>query len=406
MAHLHSNNTKTIYISSGSPISNIETSQVHAIQGPTTITYNFSGVTLGDMGVYDFHADLGDGTSKQIEVKSNDNGLFTVLPDNTTVEHTYYQQLNTDNNDITVNFIVKYLNGGAFAGQPLSANHTITLKQTPLNLIDKNFEIANNQLITNNQLNLKGDPIPYFNLESEDNVIYPMAYAEIVEQQFFVDAFYINTDPEDNVATEVGQTFLYRTLVSLGPDVLQSAQHGISALSGSGFTIQGKSGKLFTFAAGLSSEPLSGRYFGGKAINGSTWGGSYDQTNSILLSTNFDGPLLLPSDDTINSATSKISFFRAVTAVFEPYLGTEFNNIIVDNNGDVAFLHSNLLPPEATLYTTTASQSASVNGQVGYAVQDQTYTYQINQYGVAGYPGLSAVSRMKTDPDALLIRAL
>ena len=54
-----------------------------------------------------FQKTIKDKNGNDVVIKV-EGGKFTVLPDNTTVEHTYYQQLNTDNNDITVKFKLIY----------------------------------------------------------------------------------------------------------------------------------------------------------------------------------------------------------------------------------------------------------------------------------------------------------
>ena len=170
-------------------------------------------------------------------------------------------------------------------------------------------------------------------------------------------------------------------MITLGNDI---STVGLSALSGSGFTLQGKSGKLYTVTFGVSGDDL--RY-------------TYTQdTTSILL-----------SGDIITAPTLQ-ELQNIIINLFTDnnLIGTEFSAISAVNNNTISFFQSNLLPPEATIntYTTTTSATSSTNGFTAFTFTDETYSYLVNAYGDAGLTGLSAVNRLKSDPTALLIRAL
>ena len=120
---------------------------------------------------------------------------------------------------------------------------------------------------------------------------------------------------------------------------------------------------------------------------------------SILLSSNLD---VYTGFETLQNT---------VTGLFAQnnLIGTEFSAITKDI-ASIQFYQSNQLPPEATLYTNTtmvsSTSSGVVNNFTAFDFTDQIYTYTSNAYGPSGLIGLSAVNRMKTDPDGVLIRAL
>ena len=118
----------------------------------------------------------------------------------------------------------------------------------------------------------------------------------------------------------------------------------------------------------------------------------------------------------ISDATS---LTKPITAQFSNLIGTEFSAINVQDD-QIDFEQTNLYPPEATLYTftTQVSSSVSYNGTVyaGFNINSPygDFIYSVHEKNIGGKAvpgsvvttGLSSVNRMKTDPDALLIRAL
>lgn len=370
MAHLTSRHSLTIPLSNSAPTQDDVFNHLYAIQGPTDVKFNIDNIDLGSLGASSFVFDYGDGSAKAVINPTFSNGLPVNLPVSA-VEHTYYQTATTAS-EITATATIRYYSNSG--NKPLSATHNIVIKQTAQNMIEKNFEIINNQLFT-----VAGSAIPMFNLESDENTLYPSAYTEIDAPIIFDDNIYINTNPETNI--NLSDTYLYRTVITLGNDI---STVGLSALSGSGFTLQGKSGKLYTVTFGVSGDDL--RY-------------TYTQdTTSILL-----------SGDIIAAPTLQ-ELQNIIIDLFTDnnLLGTEFSAISAVNNDTISFFQSNLLPPEATIntYTTTTSATSSTNGFTAFTFTDETYSYLVNAHGDAGLTGLSAVNRLKSDPTALLIRAL
>jgi hypothetical protein len=373
MAHLTSRHSLTVNLSSGIPTADNVYNQTFAIQGPTDVKFNLTDIDLGSVGISDFYIDYGDGSTIQNIQPTFVSSLPTSIP-LSAVTHTYYQTT-ADTDELTATAIIKYFSTGT-GNKPLSTTHNVIFRTTPANMVEKNFNILNNQLFT-----IDGDASPSFNLESDENVVYPSTYVEVVTSAVLDDNIYINTNPE---SISLSDTYLYQTIINVNPPS-DITTVGLSALSGSGFTIQGKSGNLYTVAFTVSGEPL--RY-------------TYTQnTTSILLTSNFSET---PSFETLQNTITGL-FYDA------NLIGSEFS-AITKSTTNIQFLQTNLLPPEATLYTftttTSTTSSGPANNYTAFSFTDNTYSYTTNSYGDAGLTGLSAVNRMKTDPDALLIRAL
>lgn len=366
MAHLTSRHTLTINLSNNAPSTDVVYTQLHAIQGPTDVKFIVEDVDLGD-GISSFILDYGDGESvASISPTFSTTNTLTALPVSA-LEHTYYQSSATAST-LTATAVIKYFSESG--GKPLSAAHNIIIYQTPVNMIEKNIEVLNNQLFT-----VAGSAVPLFNLESDENIVYPCSFIEVEAPVFFDDGIYLNTDPEN---INLSEMYLYNTKIDL---LAPLETYGLSALSGTGFTLQGKSGNHYTVAFAVTGDDL--RY-------------TYTQnTTSILLSTNFDAA---PSIETLQNT---------ITALFDEnnLIGTEFSSITRPLSS-VVFYQSNLMPPEATLYTYTTSTTSASSSYTALSAEDRTYSYVNNPHGESGLLGLSAVNRMKTDPDALLIRAL
>tara|TARA_R110002153_G_scaffold266866_1_gene430509 strand:+ start:975 stop:2084 length:1110 start_codon:yes stop_codon:yes gene_type:complete len=369
MAHLTSRHKLTIDISNAVPTTSAESYEhIYAIQGPTDVLFVLSGIDLGSIGIYDFTANYGDGSS----IKNIEPLFINRLPTElslSAVEHTFYQTTSASS-EVNAQIVARYLSdAGAI---PSIVTHNIKLKQSAGNAIEKNIEILNTQLFT-----ISAEAVPLINLESDENIIYPCAFIEVEDVERIDDNIYINTDPE---TIDLDAKYLYRSNVTLTQD-LDNFQ--LSALSGSGFTLQGKSGKLYTAVFGISGEDL--RY-------------TYTQnTTSIVLSTDIS---LYPGISGLQETI--ITLFDS-----NGLIGTEFS-LISSAGNDIYFYQSNQLPPEATLYTYTTSVSSTiaVGGYTPYAATDNIYSYTTNSFGPSGNIGLSAVNRMKTDPNGLLIRAL
>jgi hypothetical protein len=370
MAHLTSRHSLTITLSSGTPAQDSVFTQMHAIQGPTDVSFLFGDIDLGSLGIYGIIFNYGDGSPDLTIDPTFSSNLPKSIPVST-VEHTYYQTTTTAS-ELTATAIVKYLSNSG--NKPLSTTHNIIFKQSAENMIEKNLEILNNQLFT-----IAGSATPIFNLESSENIVYPCTFIELTDPVIFDDNIYINTDPE---IISLSDQYRYKTQISLESDI---TTYGISALSGSGFSVQGKSGNVYTIAFGVSAEPLRYTYT--------------TNTTAILLSADItDNP---PSVGTLQDAITGLLYDNNL-------IGSEFSSVEMSSN-IISLFQSNLLPPEATLktYTTTVSTaSAGITPLVAFDFTDFDYSYTNNPYGLSGLTGLSAVNRMKTDKDALLIRAL
>ena len=370
MGHLTSRHTLTVNLSNSKPtVQAAAFTQVHAIQGPTDVKFLVDDIALGTVGIYGFTLDYGDGSEIVNIEPTFTNNLPTTLPISA-LEHTYYQT-STTASELTARATINYLSHDGIA--PLSAVHDIVIKQSAENMIEKNLEIVNSQLFT-----IAGSATPIFNIESSDNIVYPCSFIEIEAPTLFDDNIYINTDPETGI--DLNATYLYNSKIALTEDVNSAS---LSALSGSGFTIQGKSGKRYTMAFTYTDQQL--RY-------------SYAQdTSNILLSAEV---LLGANVETLQNS---------ITGAFNHLVGTEFSTITKESSA-VVFYQSNQLPPEATLYTYTTTESSTdptlADQIVPFSIEDRTYAYTTNIHGPAGLTGLSAVNRVKTSPNELLIRAL
>jgi len=370
MAHLTSRHKLTIDISNAVPTTSAETyNHIYAIQGPTDVLFVLSGIDLGSTGIYDFTVNYGDGSV----IKNIEPLFINRLPTElslSAVQHTYYQTASSSS-EVNAQIVARYLSVGG--NVPSTVTHNINIKQSAGSTIEKNIEVLNTQLFT-----ISAAAVPLMNLESDENIIYPCAFFEIEEVERVDDNIYINTDPED---IDLDAEYLYRSDVTLIPADLNNV--GLQALSGSGFTLQGKSGKLYTIVFGITGDDP--RY-------------TYTQnTTSIVLS----------ADITLYEGITGLQ--DTITTLFDinGLVGTEFS-LISSAGNDIYFYQSNQLPPEATLYTytTSVSSTTAVGGYTPYTATDNIYSYTTNSFGPSGNIGLSAVNRMKTDPNGLLIRAL
>ena len=384
MAHLTSRHKLTVELTNSVPTTDDIHTQTFAIQGPTDVTFTFDNIELGSAGIYEAIIDYGDASlvTNIPPLFSAGNPIDLSL---SAVDHTYYQTTSSAST-LTATAIIKYLAvGGA---KPLSATHNIIIKQTAANMVDKNLQILNSQLFT-----VAGSATPIFNMESDDNIIYPSAFIEVEEPIIFNDSIYLNTDPETGIS--LTDEYLYSSTITIGNDL---TNFGLSALSGSGFTVQGKSGSLYTVAFAISAEPL--RY-------------TYTQSSTSILLSAGAGTIA----PTITGVRDQITLMFETRNLIGP--GREFSSIALTDDS-ITFYQSNQLPPEATLYTYTTSTTSTssfplLNTPYNYdpfdAATDLKYSYLANSHntghgGISGNIGLSAVNRMKTDKDALLIRAL
>jgi len=379
MGHLTSRHTLTVNLANSKPTAQAAAfTQMHAIQGPTNVKFLVDNIDLGTVGIYGFTLDYGDGSEIVNIEPTFTNNLPTTLPISA-LEHTYYQT-STTASELTARATINYLSHDGIA--PLSAVHDIVIKQSAENMIEKNLEIVNSQLFT-----IAGSATPIFNIESSDNIVYPCSFIEIEAPTLFDDNIYINTDPETDI--DLSATYLYNSKIALTQDINSAS---LSALSGSGFTIQGKSGKKYTMAFAYLDQPL--RY-------------AYTQdTNNTLLSAEVPVPISIQNIQ------------NSITETFKHLIGTEFSTITKESSA-VLFYQSNQLPPEATTYTYTTTVSSTdptlADQIIAFSIEDKTYSYTTNIHGPAGLTGLSAVNRVRSNytingvvynANEVLIRAL
>ena len=102
-----------------------------------------------------------------------------------------------------------------------------------------------------------------FNIETDENIIYPLTYYEILtsERQFL--GIYLNTDEELNVSG-IPDPFYSDTRFWVSSALSAS---GSIALSGGGFTVQGRTGRQFTYMFSITGDPTAVTGFSSTAIS-------------------------------------------------------------------------------------------------------------------------------------------
>lgn len=395
MAHLDSKHTLTVNLSNYQPLDNSVTFVTReAIQGNTVVTFLLSGI---QSDVREFHSDKPGFNSVKIDFgdplsvgKTTYSAKFSAGVTNTlpftSISHTYFTSTSTYTT-LSANIAIKYEQVDQNIG-PLTATHIIEFRTTPENIVDRNIELLNSQLFT-----VGGSAVPYFNVETDENIIYPLTYFELQPSSRVLSGIYLNTDPEDLVEYP-DDFFLART--ELSPSSALSA-FGNIALSGGGFQLQGHTGRRYAFAFSLSGEPT--------AIT------SLSSTNAINY-TDLDIPFIPATTLESGVLSTYATFFDVITAGFSNLgiigTGNEFTSIVTSYDPiKITFNQTNLLPPDATIYTYGTLVST---GYVPYTTDrnnifipsdtDFLYTYPTSGYG------LSAVNRVITDPAGDNITAL
>jgi len=387
MAHLDSKHTLTVNLSNYQPLDNSATFITReAIQGNTVVTFLLSGI---QSDVRDFHSDkpgfnsveidFGDplSTGKTTYSAKFSAGVTNTLPF-TSISHTYFTSTSTYTT-LSANIAIKYEQIDQNIG-PLLATHIIEFRTTPENIVDRNIELLNSQLFT-----IGGSAVPYFNVETDENIIYPLTYFELQPSSRVLSGIYLNTDPEDPVDYPE-DFFLPRT--ELSPSSALSA-FGDIALSGGGFQLQGHTGRRYAFAFSLSGEPT--------AI-------SFSASGPDIAYTDLDIPYIPATTLESGVLSTYATFFDVITAGFNDLgiigTGNEFTSIVTSYDPiKITFNQTNLLPPDATIYTYgTLVSTGYVPGTTDpnniFIPSDTDFLYT---YPTSGY-GLSAVNRVITDP--------
>ena len=209
MAHLGSKHSAFIDLTAGpgigpgSSIPSVESLVYHyepiVIQGNTIAQFALSGLqfdvdekeALGwkYAGLDELIFEFGDGVQETYNGKYDKRfgtgftnaGVLstqvTVLP-LTSLEHTYFSTI-TGSQEISARVTTVYTQtaGESLTQQAsaLSAVHIIPILQTADNLVDRNLDVLNSQLFT-----YENNIVPYFNIETDENIIYPVSYYEVI----------------------------------------------------------------------------------------------------------------------------------------------------------------------------------------------------------------------------------
>ncbi|GEM_PF-1747033 len=388
MAHLDSKHTLTVNLSNYQPQdSSVSFITREAIQGNTVVTFLLSGIQTD---VIDFHSDkpgfnsveidFGDPASRGVTTYSAkfSGGVTNTLPF-TSISHTYFTDASSYTT-LSANITIKYEQVDQNTG-PLSAGHIIEFRTTPENIVDRNIEVLNSQLFT-----VGGSAVPYFNVETDENIIYPLTYLELQTTSRVFSGIYLNTDPEDTVQYP-DNFFLART--ELSPSSALSA-FGDIALSGAGFQLQGHTGRRYAFAFSLSSEPTHITTL---------------SSTSLINYTDIAMPYIPATTLETGVLSTYATFFDAITGSFNDLgivgIGNEFTSLATSYDPiKITFNQTNLLPPDATVYTYgTLVSTGYVPGTSDpnniFISSDTDFLYT---YPTSGY-GLSAINRVITDPD-------
>jgi hypothetical protein len=347
-------------------------------------------------GVRGIEVNFGDHTSSPIfySAEFNSDSETLILPF-TAIDHTYYSPTSSLS-ALSATFTIFYQQISAFddsgtspVGGPLSAYHRIEFLTTADNIVDRNITLLNSQMFT-----YEGEPVPMFNIETDENIIYPLTYYEILtsERQFL--GIYLNTDEELNVSG-IPDPFYSDTRFWVSSALSAS---GSIALSGGGFTVQGRTGRQFTYMFSITGDPTAVTGFSSTAIS------AYHDIYIPYVNLN-RGPVIAMR--TILSSISASIFDTGVVGVNKEFSSLEVSPFH-SNGGKIHFKHSNLLPPAATeyLYPTVIRQGEYESLTYGdwyyraMGVIDRIYTYPASGYG------LSASNRITTDPNGDNITAI
>jgi hypothetical protein len=366
MAHLRSKHTLTVNLSNFAPTAS-HTVYYHryAIQGNTTVTFVLSDVEIipstlqTGTGIQGIYTNYGDGSEVEFIPGTISDSFVFNLP-LTAINHTYFQ-VQSAPSALSAVFNILYQPNGSTT--PLSATHNVEFLTTSENILDRNLEILNTQIFT-----IDNDAVPIFNLETDENIIYPFAYYEVLTAARSDQGVFLATDPED---IDTDAEYLSRTEITLTSAV---STYGFDALSGSGFTLQGRDKSIYTIAFAITGDEIPVTYT--------------QNTTSFVLSSMIDVPF-----------TTNVSLLTTISGIFASnnLIGNQFTSIEV-NDPSIIFYHTNLLPPEATDYVYTVSTSGAYSSNTEIQGFSSVYngTDFIYAYPTDGY-GLSASHRINTE---------
>ena len=373
----------------------------YAVQGNTTVTFVLSDIQNDiynnqGSGVRGIEVNFGDYTSSPIfySAEFNSDSETLILPF-TAIDHTYYSPTSSLS-ALSATFTIFYQQISAFddsgaspVGGPLSAYHRIEFLTTADNIVDRNITLLNSQMFTH-----EGEPVPMFNIETDENIIYPLTYFKILTSEREFLGIYLNTDEELTVSG-IPDPFYSDTRFFVSSAL---SAHGSIALSWGGFTVQGRTGRQFTYMFNITGDGTSITGFSSTAIS------AYHEIYIPYVDLSRGNVLAMR---TVLSSISASIFDTGVVGV-----NKEFNSLEVtpfhNNGGKIQFNHSNLLPPAATeyLHPTVIRQGEAESLAYGdwyyrtMGVIDRIYTYPASGYG------LSASNRITTDPNGDNITAI
>ena len=167
-----------------------------AIQGNSTIMFTLTGIGIGDNGVQGFEFEYDDSKDDAIFYPASFTGnVINTLPVSA-ICHLYYH---TDSSSDVISANISVLYQPIGTAKPLSANHIVEIFSSATNTLDKEFSLLNSNLFTND-----GVAVPSFNFESNQNIIYPVTFFELLSSAQSASGIYLTTNPEtDTQATNL-----------------------------------------------------------------------------------------------------------------------------------------------------------------------------------------------------------
>lgn len=418
MAHLDSNHTLHVNLSNFHPVSeDLIFEHSFAIQGNTTITYALSDIQadVRPTGIYNvsFDYDAAAGKALYYPAKFDPNERNTSLLPFTAINHTFYQSTSAPSRLSAIVSVVYQKKRSQI--KPLSATHIVELYTVAENVVDRNLKVLNSQMFTagkNSRSDFIGTFVPYLNLETDENIVYPLAFIQGLTAEVVDTSIYLASDPE---TLRLDETYVNKTLFNPTPAL---SSIGGQALSGNGFTVQGKSG--VTYSGYFSITGAEPHIFSGTTPAGDKRLKKFGTDSEDLSSTNTNifVPITISeiysgfvdTNEPIEPRKSYTSVLTSISAGFahlsEEFDGSEFTSIQIRPftdplSGALAFNHTNLMPPDATLQTYVPSASGEVlnpDTSVYSSWENKLPRNLIYSYTTQGY-GLSAVNRLVTNPD-------
>ncbi len=195
MAHLRSKHTLSVSLSNSPPETDELYVSTYALQGNTVVTFILSGIQTSSLGIQGIYINNGIGNDTIFYPAAFSDRLTLNLPF-TSINFTYYQTASAPD-ILSASFGVLYqpVNGN----KPLSATHIVELFVSAENVLDKNLELINTQIFT-----VAGGASFLFNLETDENIVYPVALFEpLTFVPFLGTGVYLNTDPETDLESEI-----------------------------------------------------------------------------------------------------------------------------------------------------------------------------------------------------------